>query len=74
MLTGTGVTINSLHPGIVDTELTRHIPFVGTTSVGSLLAFPFKYFISKTSAQGAQTTLCLALDPSLETVTGKYFR
>ncbi|BFZ07211.1 hypothetical protein BsWGS_10250 [Bradybaena similaris] len=73
-LQGTGVTVNSLHPGAVNTELTRHVPFVDSTFIGRLLALPFRYFLFKTAVEGAQTTLRLALDPALETVTGKYFR
>lgn len=71
---GTGVTVNSLHPGVVDTELPRHIPVVGTSNMFNFLLYPFKYLIFKTSLQGAQTSIRLAVDPSLEKVTGKYFR
>jgi hypothetical protein len=34
---------------------------------------PFQKFFFKTSISGAQTTICLAIDPELENVTGKYF-
>ncbi|XP_059154986.1 retinol dehydrogenase 13-like [Physella acuta] len=71
-LEGTGVTVNSLHPGIVATELGRHLP-ITKSSFSSFLLFPIKFILMKTPIQGAQTTLRLALDPALETVTGKYF-
>ncbi|CAL1535680.1 unnamed protein product [Lymnaea stagnalis] len=71
-LKDTGVTVNSLHPGVVATELGRHLPFTKST-VSSVLLFPIKLILMKTPVQGAQTTLRLALDSSLETVTGKYF-
>ncbi|KAH9505182.1 Retinol dehydrogenase 13 [Bulinus truncatus] len=71
-LEGTGVTVNSLHPGIVDTNLGRHLSFT-QSAFSSVILFPIKFILMKTPIQGAQTTLRLALDPSLETVTGKYF-
>lgn len=65
-LNGTGVTVNSLHPGAVKTELARHMPIV------QILVSPFSVFV-KTPVSGAQTTIMLAVDPDLNTVTGKYF-
>lgn len=65
-LSGTGVTANSLHPGAVKTELTRHL------TVMSILLMPFVVFV-KTPVSGAQTNIMLAVDPDLDTVTGKYF-
>lgn len=68
-LAGTQVTVNSLHPGVVNTELVRHfnpiITFI-TGLVGQLLF--------KTAKSGAQTQIRLAVDPELDEVTGKYFR
>ncbi|CAG5130695.1 unnamed protein product [Candidula unifasciata] len=72
-LQGTGVTVNCLHPGSVNTELTRHVPFIDSTFIGKLLVLPIRYFLFKTALEGAQTTLRCALDPALETVSGKYF-
>lgn len=72
---GTGVTANSLHPGVVATELFRFkddkiLPIrLFLTVVINLF---FKPFI-KTARQGAQTSIFLAVDPELENVTGKYF-
>lgn len=65
-LAGTGVVANSLHPGVVSTELQRHL------SVARFVLFLFAFFF-KTPKAGAQTTLALALDPDLENVSGKYF-
>lgn len=67
-LAGTGVTVNSCHPGAVKTELQRHIHPIFTHFIG-LLADPF----FKTPWEGAQTQIRLAVDPDLEKVTGKYF-
>lgn len=69
-LKGTGVTSNSLHPGVINTELDRHYFSDG------LLKTVFKSTVSvflKNCIEGAQTTICLAVDPSLEKVSGKYF-
>ncbi|XP_037048277.1 retinol dehydrogenase 12-like [Bradysia coprophila] len=65
-LEGTGVTVNSLHPGVVQTELMRHQSIVGK------LMIPFRIF-QKNPKSGAQTQLTVALDPDLEKVSGKYF-
>lgn len=67
-LEGTGVTVNALHPGVVDTEIMRHVP----KKFYPILIF-FKTLFFKTAKSGAQTTIRLAVDPELEKVTGKYF-
>ncbi|XP_041353528.1 retinol dehydrogenase 13-like [Gigantopelta aegis] len=71
-LEGTGVTANCLHPGIVNTDLSRHMSISKSVVSGGILS-PLKWFIMKTPIQGAQTTLFLAIDPSVEKVSGKYF-
>ncbi|KAK3765414.1 hypothetical protein RRG08_000337 [Elysia crispata] len=68
-LKGTGVTANSLHPGVVDTELARHANQGFLKLFFSGIGKPF--FI--TPLQGAQTTLRVALDRHLDNVSGKYF-
>ncbi|KAG4078836.1 hypothetical protein HA402_007386 [Bradysia odoriphaga] len=65
-LEGTGVTVNCLHPGVVQTELMRYQTIV------SKLAIPFRICL-KNPKSGAQTQLMVALDPDLEKVSGKYF-
>ena len=72
-LQGTGVTVNAVHPGLVDTEITRHMGFVNST-FASIFVRPLFWPFIKRPKQGAQTTLYAALDPSLVKVTGKYFR
>ncbi|XP_017077584.1 retinol dehydrogenase 13 [Drosophila eugracilis] len=71
-LEGTGVTVNALHPGVVNTELFRNTPFFGS-NFGKLLIAPFIWIFIKTARNGAQTSLYAALDPSLKNVSGKYF-
>lgn len=65
-LQGTGITINVLHPGLIDTEIWRVCPF------------PFNIFwrivriFMRTAEEGAQTTLFAALSTNLENISGKY--
>ncbi|KAL1116081.1 hypothetical protein AAG570_005576 [Ranatra chinensis] len=71
-LKGTGVTVNSLHPGLVDTEMGRHMSFTNSY-LSKIILGPIVWAFIRTPVQGAQTTLYAALDPSLDNVTGKYF-
>lgn len=66
LLQGTGVTANSLHPGVIRTNLFRHHPVLR-----HLLAPATVFFKSATA--GAQTSLRLALDDQLIRTSGKYF-
>jgi len=70
---GTGVTSNSLHPGIVDTELFRHMGFFKSV-FASVFVKPLLWPFVKSPKQGAQTTLFAALDESLDQVSGIYFK
>ncbi|XP_028395172.1 retinol dehydrogenase 12-like [Dendronephthya gigantea] len=65
-----GVTVNSVHPGIVWTELARYSSF---NPILRYLAYPFLLLILKTPWQGAQTTIYCATEPSLQEVSGLYF-
>lgn len=65
-LEGSGVSVNSLHPGGVKTE------FTGDDKCMMVVRFFLGIFI-KTPKSGAQTTLAVALDPDFENVSGKYF-
>ena len=69
-LEGTGVTSNSLHPGIIIPEM--NTDFFGIAFLKSVYETFTGQFV-KTSVEGAQTTICLAVDPELEKVSGKYF-
>lgn len=69
---GTGVTVNALHPGVVDTELFRHMGFFNSF-FAQLFFRPLAWPFIKTPRNGAQTTICLALDGDLDNVTGRYF-
>ena len=66
-LNGTGVTVNSAHPGVVRTNFAKNN--------GGLVAFGFRllglFFISPETA--AQRILYVATAPDLNDVNGKYF-
>lgn len=67
-LQGSGVTVNALHPGMVDTDIFRHLFF--------LLRWIIKlnmWLFFKTPKEGAQTAIFLAISEKVEGVTGKYF-
>lgn len=61
--------VNCVHPGIVKTDLGRHL----VHSYVKKLIDPFTYYFFKTAKSGAQTTIRLAVDPQLDKVTGQYF-
>lgn len=72
-LTGTGVTVNALHPGITATNLVEvavHERF--SPLIARPLVFILKHFL-QTPEQGAKTALYLATSSIVEGVTGKYF-
>ncbi|XP_062898423.1 retinol dehydrogenase 12-like isoform X2 [Mobula hypostoma] len=66
-LEGTSVSVFALHPGVVRTELARHLNPV--TRFGLALLRPF----TKSPENGAQTTSYCAVAPGLEKETGQYF-
>lgn len=74
-LSGGNVTVNALHPGVINTGLTRH----ATGAMGWFLKGPaFKWIVNnmmggKSVEQGASTTCFVATSPLLEGVSGKFF-
>ena len=66
------MTVNSLHPGIIHSEISRHIPFLKYRII-KLIYLPLSY-IFKTPQDGAQTSIFAAVDESLDNVTGEYLR
>ena len=68
-LEGTGVTVNSLHPGSVATGYGRDGDTTGLFAIGIKLYAPF----SLTPEKGARTTVYLASSPEVANVTGAYF-
>ena len=70
-LEGTGVSCYSLHPGVVRTELGRHIEDV----VGPLkhLLWGAIFFFTKNCREGAQTSIYCAVDERAGRETGLYY-
>ncbi|XP_067102770.1 dehydrogenase/reductase SDR family member 13-like [Osmerus mordax] len=66
-LKGTKVTCYSLHPGSINTDLTRDAKIL------AMLLKPITMLFFKTPVQGSQTTLHCALQEGLEPLSGRYF-
>ncbi|MFZ4816813.1 MAG: SDR family oxidoreductase [Phototrophicaceae bacterium] len=67
-LTGTGVTVNCLHPGVVRTNFGSQTGGL-FGMVWSKLARPFEM----SPEQGAQTIIYLASSPEVDGITGRYY-
>jgi len=64
----TGVVAYAVHPGVVSTELERHLEGASSWILKKL------NWAKKTPVEGAQTTLHCALDENLATQNGLYYR
>jgi NAD(P)-dependent dehydrogenase (short-subunit alcohol dehydrogenase family) len=67
-LQGTTTTANSIHPGIINTNLGRHFPWYVRVMAG-LIGWTFM----KTVEEGAATQSYVATAPALSTTSGLYF-
>jgi WW domain-containing oxidoreductase len=67
-LEGTSVTVNSVHPGIIQTNLARDAGGLLMTLMG-IFAKPME----KTVEQGAATQCYVAVNPEVAETTGEYF-
>ena len=69
LLMGTRITVNSLHPGVINTEIDRNLNrfMQGAFAVVTALGF------GKTIEQGAATSCHVATSPLLGSTSGKYF-
>ena len=65
---GTGKTANALHPGVIDTNLGRHLPGVARALMPVLSALAFKSI-----PQGAATQCYVAAHPAAAEINGEYF-
>ncbi|MCK4285993.1 MAG: SDR family NAD(P)-dependent oxidoreductase, partial [Candidatus Lokiarchaeota archaeon] len=63
-LDGTGVTVNTVHPGVVNTNLGRDMSKFGRR---------FGKLFFKNPEKGAETSIFLASSPEVEGITGKYY-
>ena len=62
-LAGSGITVNTLHPGVVATEIWRQVPILRSIAKIFMLS----------PEKGARTTVYLAASPEVRGVTGTYF-
>jgi len=68
---GSGVTVYSLHPGVINTDLGRHIKDT-FGAIGSMFFWIAKPFI-RTVESGAQTSIYCAVEESIRDDSGKYY-
>jgi retinol dehydrogenase 14 len=66
-LSGTGVTVNALHPGSVATHIWSHAPWYAKPLL------PLARLFMLSPAQGADVIVFLASSPDLATTTGGYY-
>ncbi len=68
-LQGTGVTVNSLHPGFVATNIAQgNLPPVARATAKVILSI-----FGTSPEEGAKTSIYLASSPDVAGITGKYF-
>lgn len=67
-LAGTGRTANSLHPGVIHTNLARSMNPIAKGALA--IAGPL---VLKSAAEGAATQCYVAVHPNVEGVSGEYF-
>jgi len=69
LLKGTRITVNSLHPGVINTEIDRNMNGFMQGAFGVISALGF----GKTIEQGAATSCYVATSPLLGSTSGRYF-
>lgn len=67
-LKGTGVTVNSLHPGLAATNIFRNIPSIMRILVEQCVQLMFQ-----NSWEASQTSIYLAVAPEVKSISGRYF-
>ncbi|XP_066583553.1 retinol dehydrogenase 12-like [Prorops nasuta] len=68
-----GIHVYALHPGMISTELVRHLDsswFRGARAIFRVISYPF----IKTPEQGAQTTIYCCVDEEAGKETGEYYQ
>jgi len=69
LLRGTRVTTNSLHPGVINTEIDRNMSRVKQTGFALMASLGG----TKTVEEGAATSCLVATSPLLDSTSGQYF-
>ncbi len=67
-LEGTGVTVNTLHPGLTSTGFGKNNPGLLMNIMGAVIPL-----IARSPEKGAQTSIYLASSPEVHSISGKYF-
>ena len=67
-LQSTNVTANALHPGVIKTNITRNLSGIARWAFGL-----YADLLHKSVEQGAATTVYLATNPALASVSGYFF-
>lgn len=67
-LEGTGKTANSLHPGVIFTNLSRHMNPVARVAFRTIA-----FLMMKNVGEGAATQCYVAVHPTAAAISGKYF-
>jgi NAD(P)-dependent dehydrogenase (short-subunit alcohol dehydrogenase family) len=67
-LQGTGVTVNALHPGFVNTGFAMN-----NDGIVKWLMSGIQALFAKSEEEGAQTSIYLAASPEVKGISGKYF-
>ncbi|CAG02360.1 unnamed protein product, partial [Tetraodon nigroviridis] len=70
-LQGTGVTVYSLHPGVIRTELSRHL--LPTLAWWVRMIIVPIMWMNKSPREGAQTTIYCAVEESVAQESGLYY-
>ena len=71
-LNNTGISVYVLHPGVIATELGRHLANQTPKWIGCWL-FPLFQWVAKSPFHGAQTTLYCTLEDKIECESGNYY-
>lgn len=72
-LKGTDVKAVCLHPGVIRTDLARHVVKRVLFKATLMIFYPFYWFFMKNVEQGAQTTLFCALEDLEKMENGGYY-
>lgn len=74
LLKGTDVYVYAIHPGIVNTEIMRHMSFYN--SITAFIIKPILWIFLMTASHSSHSILYYALSPHIQnnSFNGKYFR
>lgn len=72
-LGGTNVTVNSVYPGLTNTDITRHMSYQKSI-FGRMWVKPLTWFLTRTPKQAAYRIISAALDPNYKEMSGVYFQ